>query len=73
MIDIRFRWTAVMRETLRLYPTAPGRVASPLQDTTLDGGKFAVKKGDSILILVGPMQRDPSVWGKDVRAVFPPM
>ncbi|KAJ7882007.1 cytochrome P450 [Mycena olivaceomarginata] len=62
---------AVMRETLRLYPTAPGRVASPLQDTTLDGGKFAVKKGDSILILVGPMQRDPSVWGKDAEQFRP--
>ncbi|KAF7341717.1 Fatty acid hydroxylase [Mycena sanguinolenta] len=65
-------FSAVMRETLRLYPTASARATNAREDTTLDGGKYALKKGDIIIVLTGPMQRDPSIWGSDVCALDPP-
>ena len=61
--DIRL---AVMRESLRLAPTAPARTAMPIEDTVL-GGKYAVEKGTSILVNTWSAHRDPKVWGEDVR------
>lgn len=58
--------TAVMRETLRLAPTASSRAMLPNEDTTLGGGKWAVKKSVPIVIHTFEMQRDPRVWGEDV-------
>ncbi|KAJ6598272.1 cytochrome P450 [Mycena vulgaris] len=55
----------VMRETLRLVPTAPIRGTSALEDTIIGGGKYAVKKGTVILVQTVDMHRDPAVWGDD--------
>jgi cytochrome P450/NADPH-cytochrome P450 reductase len=55
-----------MRETLRLTPTAAKRGVTPLQDTTLGGGKYFVKAGTIILVHVWNMHRDTLVWGEDV-------
>ncbi|KAF8185259.1 cytochrome P450 [Mycena galopus ATCC 62051] len=62
--------TAVMRETLRLTPTAGKRGVTPLEDTTLGGGKYFVKAGTTILVHVWNMHRDPLVWGEDARDMF---
>ncbi|KAJ6454873.1 cytochrome P450 [Mycena vitilis] len=62
---------AVMRETLRLGPTAPIRETSPLEDTTIGGGKFNVKKDAPILILIWELHRDPAVWGDDAEEFRP--
>ena len=56
-----------MRETLRLYPSAPQRMVAPLEDTVIGGGKYAVEKGTSVLVHVYATHRDPKVWGEDVR------
>ncbi|KAF7367847.1 Fatty acid hydroxylase [Mycena sanguinolenta] len=63
--------TAVMRETLRLTPTAGKRGVTPLQDTTLGGGKYFVKAGTTILVHVWNMHRDPLVWGPDAKEFRP--
>ncbi|KAI0365332.1 cytochrome P450 [Pilatotrama ljubarskyi] len=55
---------AVMRETLRLTPTAPARTVAPFEDTAI-GGKYFVKKGQSIIVNTYDCQRDPKVWGDD--------
>ncbi|KAF8148143.1 fatty acid hydroxylase [Mycena galopus ATCC 62051] len=62
---------AVMRETLRLTSTAPIRQTSPLEDTKIGGGKYAVKKGSPILVLAWELHRDPAVWGDDVEEFRP--
>ncbi len=59
---------AVMRESLRLGPTASSRTAAPIEDTTLGGGKYFVKAGSSLTIQTYVMHRDPKVWGEDVSA-----
>ncbi len=55
-----------MRETLRLTPTAGKRAVVPLEDTTIGGGKYFVKAGQTVIIQVWNMHRDPLVWGEDV-------
>ncbi len=57
--------TAVMRETLRLSPTAPARTVAPFEDVTI-GGKYFVRKGQSIIVNTYDCQRDRKVWGDDV-------
>ncbi|KAJ7447839.1 fatty acid hydroxylase [Mycena latifolia] len=62
---------AVMRETLRLAATAPLRATAALEDTTIGGGKYAIKKGAVIAIQAWDMHRDPAVWGDDAEEFRP--
>ena len=70
----------ILRETLRLYPTAPAIGVMPKHDTTLGG--YDVAKGQVILMLPPTIHRDPLVWkdperfdpdrfAPDVRASIP--
>ncbi|KAI0642932.1 bifunctional P-450/NADPH-P450 reductase [Trametes meyenii] len=61
---------AVMRESLRLGPTAPARTVMPFEDTTI-GGKYFVEKGTSIIINTFNAHRDPAVWGEDAEKFRP--
>ncbi|WP_217207135.1 bifunctional cytochrome P450/NADPH--P450 reductase [Streptomyces sp. AC550_RSS872] len=59
----------VLNESLRLWPTAPAFAVEPLQDTVI-GGKYAVRKGESIQILIPQLHRDPA-WGENVELFDP--
>jgi cytochrome P450/NADPH-cytochrome P450 reductase len=59
----------VLRETLRLWPTAPAFARTPYEDTII-GGRYEIKKGDELLVLLPSLHRDPAVW-KDPE-VFDP-
>ncbi|KAJ7138272.1 bifunctional P-450/NADPH-P450 reductase [Mycena epipterygia] len=61
---------AVMREALRLSPTVSLRVTSALQDITI-GGKYAIKKGNSIALNLSVIHKDPAVWGSDAEEFRP--
>ncbi|KAL0564092.1 hypothetical protein V5O48_017963 [Marasmius crinis-equi] len=63
--------TAVMRESLRLAPTASGRAVTALEDTTLANGKYAVKAGTTLSVITWVMQRDLAVWGDDANEFRP--
>ncbi|ESK91468.1 cytochrome p450 [Moniliophthora roreri MCA 2997] len=63
--------TAVMRETLRLTPTAPVRVVAAVEDTTLLNGKYFVKAGTPLAIHAWLLHRDPAVWGEDAQEFRP--
>jgi cytochrome P450/NADPH-cytochrome P450 reductase len=56
----------VLRETLRLYPTAPGFSVHARQDTKL-AGRYDVKKGDVFLVVIPALHRDPAVWREPDR------
>ena len=58
--------TAIMREALRLSPTAPLRVVKANEDTTIGGGKYFIPKGGAVVVNTDTAQRDPKVWGEDV-------
>ncbi|KAK7038997.1 hypothetical protein VNI00_010389 [Paramarasmius palmivorus] len=63
--------TAVMRETLRLAPTAPIRVVTPVEDTTLLNGKYFIKAGTPLALQAWVAHRDPAVWGEDALEFRP--
>ena len=63
--------TQILKEALRLWPPAPAYGISPLQDETIGGGKYTLKKGTFITILVNALHRDPTVWGPNPDAFHP--
>lgn len=60
----------ILKETLRLWPPAPVYSVTPLADETI-GGKYQLKKGTFISILVGALHRDKSVWGENAEMFDP--
>ncbi|KAK4508329.1 hypothetical protein PRZ48_002067 [Zasmidium cellare] len=64
--------TAVLREALRLQPTAPGFTLTPRseQGDTL-GGKYFIPPGEPILVLLHNVHRDPAVYGEDAEEFRP--
>ncbi|KAF2019092.1 cytochrome P450 [Aaosphaeria arxii CBS 175.79] len=61
---------AVLRETLRLSPTAPAIGLKPKNDEILCG-KYAVPKGTPIQALFHKIHRDPAVYGEDAEEFRP--
>src|SRR4029078_13103078 len=59
------------KEALRLWPPAPAYGIMPLEDETIGGGKYKLKKGTFLPILVTALHRDPSVWGPNPDAFNP--
>ncbi|KAF9075533.1 fatty acid hydroxylase [Rhodocollybia butyracea] len=62
--------TAVIRETLRLTPTAPMRGVTPREDTVL-ANKYFVKAGQPLVLNAWVFQKDPKVWGEDAHSFRP--
>ena len=60
----------ILMESLRIWPTAPAFALKPLQDTII-GGKYAVTKRDTVMVLTPMLHRDTSVWGDDVEEFRP--
>lgn len=59
---------AMLRETLRLQPTAPGFSVTPkAEGGEIIGGKYHVKKGESMLGVLHCVHRDPAVYGADAE------
>src|SRR5438128_5945447 len=63
--------TQILKEALRLWPPAPAYGISPLNDETIGGGKYKLRKGTFTTILVTALHRDPSVWGPNPDAFDP--
>ncbi|MEU8776828.1 cytochrome P450 [Streptomyces sp. NPDC048606] len=59
----------VLNESLRLWPTAPAYAVEPLEDTVI-GGRYAVRKGETLMILTPALHRDPA-WGENVELFDP--
>lgn len=60
----------ILKETLRLWPTAPAFALAPHKDTVI-GGVYTMKKSYQIVVLVASLHRDPAVWGEKAE-VFDP-
>ena len=52
----------ILKESLRLWPTAPGFTRYAYEDTLL-GGRYPVRARQPILTLLPALHRDPAVWG----------
>ena len=62
--------TQILKESLRLWPTAPGFTRYAFEDTVI-GGKYAIPKQLPVLTLLPQLHRDPAVWGDDPERFDP--
>jgi cytochrome P450/NADPH-cytochrome P450 reductase len=67
--------SAVLRETLRLFPTAPGmtKKVNPevAHEPAILGGMYKVEPNEAIMVLFGKAQQDPAVYGEDAAEFKP--
>ncbi|KAL1610821.1 hypothetical protein SLS60_002492 [Paraconiothyrium brasiliense] len=67
----------IIRETLRLYPTAPGFTVQPRstnpEDYPVHIGKeqYVVRQGEAISVQIATVHRDPTVYGDDAESFRP--
>ncbi|NRB04093.1 MAG: cytochrome P450, partial [Rhodobacteraceae bacterium] len=60
----------VLFEALRLWPTAPAFSLSPYEDEVI-GGKYKIKAGTFVTILVTMLHRDKTAWGENAEEFDP--
>ncbi|WP_316154116.1 bifunctional cytochrome P450/NADPH--P450 reductase [Cupriavidus sp. BIC8F] len=56
----------VLKETLRLWPTAPAFAVAPFEDTLL-GGRYLIRKDRRLSVVLTALHRDPKVWADPER------
>ncbi|MEZ4329887.1 MAG: cytochrome P450 [Polyangiales bacterium] len=56
----------VLDETLRLHPTLPFISRGPKEDVRL-GGRYDVRRGQAVALLLTAIQQDPAVWEDPLR------
>ncbi|MEV1286588.1 cytochrome P450 [Micromonospora sp. NPDC049679] len=61
----------ILKETLRLWPTAPAFAVQPHEDETTLGGRYRVRRGQILVVLTPTLHRDPAAWGPDAEAFDP--
>src|SRR3954452_4319656 len=52
----------VLKETLRLWPTAPAFAVRPRDEETTLAGGYTVRRDQTLLVLTPQLHRDPAVW-----------
>jgi cytochrome P450/NADPH-cytochrome P450 reductase len=60
----------ILKEALRLWPTAPAFALRPYEATTL-AGRYPITKDDVAVVLIPQLHRDPAIWGDDAEAFRP--
>jgi cytochrome P450 / NADPH-cytochrome P450 reductase len=60
----------ILKETLRLWPTAPVFAVYPYEDTVI-GGQYSLRKGTFIMVLLPMLHRDPTIWGSSAETFRP--
>lgn len=61
---------AVLREALRLNPTAP-MISMASDKPEIIGGKYRIEANEPVNLLLHNLHRDPKVWGEDAEAWNP--
>ncbi|KAM0262766.1 hypothetical protein ACHAQJ_001560 [Trichoderma viride] len=61
---------AVLKETLRLQPTAPGFILSASKDEVI-GGKYLIPANTPVAVLLHMLHQDKAAWGEDVAEFKP--
>jgi cytochrome P450 / NADPH-cytochrome P450 reductase len=60
----------ILKESLRLWPTAPAFGLYPYQNETI-GGKYKLRKRTFVTVLTAMLHRDKSVWGTQAEVFNP--
>ncbi|SFR62078.1 cytochrome P450 / NADPH-cytochrome P450 reductase [Marinobacter daqiaonensis] len=51
----------VLKESLRLWPTAPAFMVAPYEDTII-GGRYRIRRNQGVSVHLPALHRDPAVW-----------
>jgi len=62
--------TQILKESLRLWPTAAAYAFYPYEDTVI-GGQYKLKRRHTVLLLAPMLHRDRAVWGEQAEAFDP--
>ncbi|KAB5589306.1 Cytochrome P450 family protein [Ceratobasidium theobromae] len=62
---------AVLRETLRVTPSLSEFLVTCDKDEIIGDGKYLIKKGTIIALLIRAVGKDPAVWGDDAESFNP--
>ena len=60
----------ILKESLRLWPTAPAFTRHSYEPAVL-GGKYQIDKQDQLMVLTPILHRDPKIWGENAEAFDP--
>ena len=60
----------VLKESLRLWPTAPAFTRHAYEPTVL-GDKYQIDKQDQLTVLLPMLHRDPTIWGENAEEFDP--
>ena len=60
----------ILKESLRLWPTAPAFGLYPFQNETI-GGKYKLRKRTFVTVLTAMLHRDKAVWGPQAEVFNP--
>lgn len=52
----------ILKEALRLWPTAPAFTLAPFEDTTIGGGKWSLRKDRPVNVFSPGLHRFPGAW-----------
>lgn len=61
----------ILKETLRLWPTAPAFAVYSTAPETVVGDNYPVSHDQTLFILTPALHRDPKVWGEDAEKFNP--
>ncbi|MFC4943703.1 bifunctional cytochrome P450/NADPH--P450 reductase [Pseudonocardia sp. GCM10023141] len=61
----------ILKESLRLWPTAPAFSLQARTDTTIGGGRYPLRRGQAVTVITPSLHRDPAVWGPDAAEFNP--
>ncbi len=59
----------ILKETLRLWPTAPAFALRPYEDETVGG--YFLRARSQLIVLLPMLHRDPAVWGERAELFDP--
>ena len=62
--------TQILKESLRLWPTAAAYAFYPYEDTVI-GGQYKLKRRHTVLLLAPMLHRDRAVWGEQAETFDP--
>ena len=61
----------ILKESLRLWPTAPAFALRCLDDETVIGGRYRIRHDQIAVVLIPQLHRDPAVWGERAEEFDP--
>ena len=61
----------ILKESLRMWPTAPMFSVYPYKDEEIIGDKYQITKEQDVAVLIPTLHRDKSVWGEDADEFRP--